>query len=360
MTIMLKQLAFAVVAVAALSASAAARDLTDADWAVLEELVIAQEAALHAKDAGAVIDAFPPAILPLIAQMSGGVESGVARQQGIDAMMAQAEGASFDAFDIDYDNAQGPYELSDGTTYVLLPTKMIELPGDGSVLKDEVTVAVLIEDQWYLIGFDTTQELQLLSAAYPAFAEADFTANFTAALGGGETDAAAADTSAPASDVTLTDEQFASLQQRIAEFDTAMRANDMAQIMGIIPPAMLEKIAAQFNVTTDEVIAATQQQMDEVMKTVKFISFGMDTATMTVAVQADGTPYVKIPTETVMDLGDAGGKIRATSDTLGVLDNGTWYLVRVDDPAQVALVKSIYPGLADVDFPPGSMEPVTE
>jgi hypothetical protein len=136
---------------------------------------------MHAKDAGAVIDNFPPAVLPLIAQMTGAAPD-VARQQGIDTMMAAADTASFDAFDIDYDNAQGPYELSDGTTYVLVPTKMIDLPGDGTKLKDEVTVAVLIDEQWYLIGFGSNDELQLLVAAYPTFGEPDFITNFAAAL----------------------------------------------------------------------------------------------------------------------------------------------------------------------------------
>jgi hypothetical protein len=349
---MLKQLAFAALAFASLTSVASARALTDEDWAALEELVIAHEAALHTKDAGAVIDLFPPAVLPLIAQMSGGVTVEVARQQGIDMMMQSAEGASFDAYDIDYDNSQGPYELSDGTTYVLMPTTMIELPGDGSVLKNEVTVAVLIEDQWYLMGFDANDEVQLLIAAYPAFGEPDFITNFAAAL--------AVPRLAEQMSPALTEEQQAGLEARIATFDAAMRANDMATIMGVIPPAMLEKIATQYGLTTEQAIQATQQAMDEALKTVTFVSFSMDVDNATVAAQADGSPYLLIPTETVMDLGEAGGKIRATSQTLGLLDGETWYLIRVDDPAQVAIVKDLYPGLADVEFPPGSMEPVTE
>lgn len=356
---MLKHFAFAAFATAALAGSALARDLTDDDWGALEEVVIAHEEALHTKDAGAVIDAFPPAVLPLIAQMSGGVTNDVARQQGIDAMMAQAEGASFDAYDIDYDNAQGPFELADGTTYVLIPTRMIELPGDGSVLKDEVTVAVLLEEQWYLIGFDTSEEAQLLTAAYPAFAEPDFAANFAAVLG---TDTAAASTTeaAPAEAVALTAEQQAALEARIASFDAAMKANDMATVMGAIPPQMIEVMATQFGVAPADVVASVQQAMDEALKTVTFLSFSMDLSASTVSAQTDGTPYVMIPTETVMDLGDKGGKIRALSQTLGLLDGDTWYLIRVDDPGQVAIVKQIYPGLANVEFPPGTMEPVTE
>ena len=60
-----------------------------------------------------------------------------------------------------------------------------------------------------------------------------------------------------------------------------------------------------------------------------------------------------------MDMGE-GGKYRAQSSTLGLLDGETWYLVRVEDPQQVALLKEIYPAFADVVFPTGSMEPVKE
>jgi hypothetical protein len=61
-----------------------------------------------------------------------------------------------------------------------------------------------------------------------------------------------------------------------------------------------------------------------------------------------------------MDLGEAGGKIKATSSTLGLLDEETWYLVRVEDAQQVEILKEVYPAFADVEFPTGSMEPVAE
>lgn len=354
---MIRQLVLAAFAAAALAAPVAARELTDDEWAALEEAVVAEEAALHAKDPGAVIDAFPPAVLPLIAQMSGGVEVDVARQQGIEAMLAQAEGASLEAYDIDYDNAQGPYETADGITYVLLPTTMIELPGDGSKLKPEVTVAILLDDRWYMIGFDKSEETELLTAAYPGFAGEEFAANIAAVLGS-ETEATTEE--AAVSEVTLSDEQMAALEERVATFDAAIRANDMATVMGVIPPKMLSAMATQFGATEEQIITSIQQAMDEALKTVTFVSFKMDLDTATIAAQSDGTPYLLIPTETVMDLGAAGGKIRATSSTLGLLDGDTWYLIRVEDPSQVALLKQIYPGLADVEFPTGSMEPVTE
>lgn len=158
----------------------------------------------------------------------------------------------------------------------------------------------------------------------------------------------------------FTDEQLEGLAARIESFDAAMKASDMSQVMDVVPPKVLDKIAANFNVTTEQLIEATQQQMDQVMKDVEIVSFGMDLEAAEFLETADGTPYALIPTETVMDMGAAGGKLKASSSTLGLFDEGTWYLVRVEDAQQVAILKEIYPAFADVEFPTGSMEPVTE
>jgi hypothetical protein len=158
-----------------------------------------------------------------------------------------------------------------------------------------------------------------------------------------------------------TPEQHDALAGRIESFDAAMKANDMATIMGVVPPKVLDKIAEQFNVTTEQLVEAAQQQIDEAMKNVTLVSFGMDLEGAQFTTLDGGMLYALIPTETVMDLGEAaGGKVRATSTTLGLLDGETWYLVRVEDPQQVAILKQVYPAFADVEFPTGTMEPVTE
>lgn len=158
----------------------------------------------------------------------------------------------------------------------------------------------------------------------------------------------------------LDDAQRAALVARIESFDAAMKASDMSGVLGVVPPKMLEKIAAANSVTVEQLIAATQDQINEALKSMTIVSFGMDLEAAQFVALADGTPYALIPTETLMDLGEAGGKYRAKSSTLGLLDGETWYLVRVEDPQQVALLKEVYPGFADVVFPTGSMEPVTE
>lgn len=154
--------------------------------------------------------------------------------------------------------------------------------------------------------------------------------------------------------------QYFALVNRIDSFNAAMEAGDMVQIMGVVPPKVLDKIATTYGVTTEQLVAATQEQFAEVMKTVTFVSFEMDLESATFFVLPSGTPYALIPTETVMDLGANGGKMRATASTLGLLDGDTWYLVRTEDGQQVQMLKEIYPEFADVEFPKGAMEPVTE
>ncbi len=165
----------------------------------------------------------------------------------------------------------------------------------------------------------------------------------------------------PASAQDITAEQQQALDERVQSFDTAMRENDMQEVMGVVPPKVLERIAAQSGLSVDDLLAAMQAQMDEIMGTVEIVSFGMDLEGVEFTTFESGIVYGMIPTETVIDLGkDAGGKMRAKSDTLGLLDGDTWYLVRIDDPAQVAIIKEVYPEFADVEFPAGSVEPVTE
>jgi len=156
-----------------------------------------------------------------------------------------------------------------------------------------------------------------------------------------------------------TDEQRAALAARIESFDAAMKASNMAEVMGVVPPKIIEKLAATYNISKEKLIEGMQQQIDAAMANIKLVSFGMDLDKAEFATLPDGTLYGLVPTETLMDLGEQG-KFKASSSTLALLDGDTWYLIRAEDPQQQALLKETYPAFADVTFPAGTMEPVTE
>lgn len=162
----------------------------------------------------------------------------------------------------------------------------------------------------------------------------------------------------PAFAAELTPDQQAGLEARIASFDNAMRTSDMTGILGVIPPAVLTQIATNYGVTSADLVASAQEQIDEALKSIAIESFGMDLAAAEAIDLADGTTYVMIPTETVMDLGEAG-KMRSVSETLAILDGGTWYLMAVDDLEQIAVLRQVYPAFVDVEFTAATIEAVT-
>ncbi len=164
---------------------------------------------------------------------------------------------------------------------------------------------------------------------------------------------------APAWAREVTDAERALLEETVTKFDAAMWAKDLEGMTAALPPKYLEAIAGGAGMTLEDLKKVMLEQMSEAMAAITLVSATMDTANTKYAEMSDeaGTPYALIPTETVMDAGT--GKIRQTGETLAVIEEGAWYLLRVDEN-QVALLKNVYPGLADVQFNYGTMETVEE
>jgi hypothetical protein len=153
----------------------------------------------------------------------------------------------------------------------------------------------------------------------------------------------------------LTEAENRSLAATIEAFDAAMRASDYETVVKTIPPRIMEHIATQTGMEVDALRKTIIDQMKAALAEVKLLSFGMDLQNAKHRQLANGEPYVLIPTETVMDAG-AAGKFKAKSDTLALLDGGTWYLLRVNEAQQVAIMRQVYPEFAGVEFSAGSME----
>ena len=155
----------------------------------------------------------------------------------------------------------------------------------------------------------------------------------------------------------LTADEKQQLEQAVQSFDAAMRGQNYEVVTNTIPPRILDFIAKQANMEVEALRAIVVQQMQAALATVKLEGFSMDVAAMTEKELASGEPYVLIPTETTMD-SEATGKLVAKSDTLALLDEGKWDLLRVNDAQQVAILRQVYPEFATVEFPGGTMEAV--
>lgn len=144
---------------------------------------------------------------------------------------------------------------------------------------------------------------------------------------------------------------------RIAAFDQAMSEGDYATVVGVVPPAVIAFIAKNAGTTVEELQTAMVEQTTAVMQSVKLRSFEMRSNEATFSETPDGTPYALIPTQSVIEV-DADTVYRASSHTLAIIDEGSWYILRVEDPGQLKILREVYPSFAEVEFPKGSMEQV--
>jgi hypothetical protein len=154
----------------------------------------------------------------------------------------------------------------------------------------------------------------------------------------------------------LTDAEKQGLADTVKAFDAAMRGQALETVAKTIPPRVKEALAKRANITVDQLNASVVAQMKATLAKVKIESFGMDLAKAQYRELSNGEPYALIPTETLMDTGS--GKIMARSDTLALLDSGVWYLLRVNEPRQLAILREVYPEFTAVQFSGGTMEAV--
>jgi hypothetical protein len=163
----------------------------------------------------------------------------------------------------------------------------------------------------------------------------------------------------PATARPLSEAETAALSGTVAEFNAAIGSGDYEAIIEVIPPPMLDHIAKQAGVPVDQLLVGLKGQMQEIFATVELVSFGIDVDSAEERELPDGSPFVLIPTTTVMEA-EGLGRMKVDSYTLGLLDGEDWYLLRVSDLAMVGVLRQVYPAFAGVEFPAETMTALKE
>ena len=142
----------------------------------------------------------------------------------------------------------------------------------------------------------------------------------------------------------------------IEQLDAGMESGDMMSAMDVVPPALFEAMAEAMGLSPEEMRGAIDAALEQAMAGVEIVSHEMRLDDAREGETSEGRPYLLVPTETVMKAGE--DTVRNESDTLALEDGGAWYLVRIDDLNQVAMVQEVYPDFAGVEFPRGRMSVV--
>ena len=148
----------------------------------------------------------------------------------------------------------------------------------------------------------------------------------------------------------------AKVEARIAQLDRSVSSGDLAAAIDVVPPRIFQIVAQRAGATEDELRTAIRQMVATQMQGVTVESYDMDLSAAPPTRTPDGKrTYLLIPTTTVMAFPGVG-RVRSTTSTLALEDGGEWYLVRIDDANQVAILKELWPEFSPVEFPAGTTE----
>jgi hypothetical protein len=158
---------------------------------------------------------------------------------------------------------------------------------------------------------------------------------------------------------TFKSDELAALEGTVKQFEADMSALDMQGILKIMPPKIWAFIRDRAKITDEQLFEAISKVMKETLATVKITKFTMASDAATTAQLSDGTMYVLIPTETHMRITE-GETYIVKSQTLAILEDGQWYLVRINDPQQRQILGTVYPSFQGVAFPEEQSETVKD
>lgn len=150
------------------------------------------------------------------------------------------------------------------------------------------------------------------------------------------------------------DTDRSSLIETVAAFKAAMGGGDFDAVMSMVPGKVFDRMADELEVTPERLNALVVEQMTTVMEDVKILDFEMQTAGFDIEETEMGTAYVFLPTRTIVEVQET--KIETKSHTLALRDGDVWSLVRVDDAAQLKVLRDVYPGFAEIEFPPNTVK----
>ncbi|MFC7380118.1 hypothetical protein [Brevundimonas sp. GCM10030266] len=158
---------------------------------------------------------------------------------------------------------------------------------------------------------------------------------------------------APASAQSVTDAQKGQIQARIDELSALISQGDLVGAIDVVPPRLQDAISTRFGIPRDQIKSAMRQAMGAMLDQVQIDRYGMDlAAARTLTTPTGGRTYLLIPTFTEMTV--QGAKYRSDTQTLAMADDGQWYLIRVEDAPQQAILRDVYPEFVGVDFPAGA------
>ena len=149
----------------------------------------------------------------------------------------------------------------------------------------------------------------------------------------------------------VTDAEKAALADRVAEYQQAFIDKDYNAILDGSSPRFYEHVAAQAGATVPELREFLIEQSKRVMAAAAIEAHELDLDAAQYLKTKYDTPYVLIPTRVVLNM-PGRGRFEIIRETLAIIDDDKWWLMRITDTEQASVLQQVYPSLTNITFKP--------
>ena len=146
------------------------------------------------------------------------------------------------------------------------------------------------------------------------------------------------------------------LNQSLDAFEATLADENMGGLVEFMPPRIVETMSTQNRVTKAQLIAQLDSTWAQTAALVKINQFEITRDGTKIELASSGRPYKILPTQVDMQILTTDTNAVAESETLAFLENGKWYVVRLDEPQMVAMFETAYPDLNEVEIMKPSMK----
>ena len=140
----------------------------------------------------------------------------------------------------------------------------------------------------------------------------------------------------------------------VETFATAFQEKDFLTVFSTVPVGIIEHISEMAGMEPGVLAQTMANQMGQAMQSVEILDVNFDTDGAQWSETSEGRAYALVPTAFSLKLLTTGQIIDTDTHTLAFADAGTWYLVRVEEAQQIAVLTTVYPEFQGVTFPSGS------
>ena len=147
----------------------------------------------------------------------------------------------------------------------------------------------------------------------------------------------------------VTDAEKAALADRVAAYQQAFTDKDYEAILDGSSPRFYDHVAGQAGATVPELRAFLIEQTKKVMASATIEAHEMDLEQTQYLKTKYDTPYALIPTRVVLNIPDKG-RFEITRETLAIIDDDKWWLMRITNTGQVSTLQQVYPSLSNITF----------